>query len=298
VLLFVALLLVEKYFPYLKTPSSELSNHSRQHLRVFINKRHHERALPIEPACRRRQLFEPWAPQWRRRRPLKWLLSFILFDFAVYVWHLLGHKNEFLWRFHKIHHSDKSFHVTTGLRFHVFDQFLELLFKCSAPSYSAFQRRLSSCVKSPACSSCSSITRTQVFPARSGSRASSSRLLAPGPSLHTSQRARQQLWHRARDMDLLFRTRKELVPKRIGLDVIEAENIVQLFSLGVRDRTALRPASASTAERKGQALSCATNFARSRLKRRQVVAPRHRSRWCFPRCNLGFSGSAHGSARR
>ena len=32
-------------------------------------------------------------------------------------------------------------------------------------------------------------------------------------------------------MGLLFRTRKELVPERIGLDVIEAENIVQLFSL-------------------------------------------------------------------
>jgi sterol desaturase/sphingolipid hydroxylase (fatty acid hydroxylase superfamily) len=26
--------------------------------------------------------------------PLKWILSFILFDFAVYAWHYLGHKYE------------------------------------------------------------------------------------------------------------------------------------------------------------------------------------------------------------
>jgi sterol desaturase/sphingolipid hydroxylase (fatty acid hydroxylase superfamily) len=60
---------------------------------------------------------------------VKWVLSFVLFDFAVYAWHYAAHHSEFLWRFHKIHHSDKSFHVTTGLRFHVFDQLLEVVVK-------------------------------------------------------------------------------------------------------------------------------------------------------------------------
>src|SRR4029077_7518553 len=60
---------------------------------------------------------------------VKWVLSFVLFDFAVYAWHYVGHHSEFLWRFHKIHHSDKSFHVSTGLRFHVFDQLLEVVVK-------------------------------------------------------------------------------------------------------------------------------------------------------------------------
>ena len=31
--------------------------------------------------------------------------------------------------------------------------------------------------------------------------------------------------------DILFGTRKELIPKSIGLELIEAENLVQLFSL-------------------------------------------------------------------
>ena len=61
---------------------------------------------------------------------VKWMLSFVLFDFAVYAWHYSGHHSEFFWRFHKVHHSDKSFHVTTGLRFHVFDQLFEVVVKC------------------------------------------------------------------------------------------------------------------------------------------------------------------------
>jgi len=62
--------------------------------------------------------------------PVKWFISFLLFDLAIYVWHVASHHYEFLWRFHKIHHSDKSFNVTTGFRFHVFDLFLEILYKC------------------------------------------------------------------------------------------------------------------------------------------------------------------------
>ena len=53
--------------------------------------------------------------------PLKWLLAFAFFDLAIYLWHVASHKYEYLWRFHKVHHSDKGFHVTTGFRFHVFD---------------------------------------------------------------------------------------------------------------------------------------------------------------------------------
>lgn len=37
---------------------------------------------------------------------------------------------KWLWRFHKVHHSDKSFNVSTGFRFHVFDLFLEIPYKC------------------------------------------------------------------------------------------------------------------------------------------------------------------------
>ena len=61
--------------------------------------------------------------------PVKWLLAFIFFDLAIYIWHVASHKYEFLWRFHKVHHSDKSFNVSTGFRFHVFDLLLEIVYK-------------------------------------------------------------------------------------------------------------------------------------------------------------------------
>ncbi len=58
--------------------------------------------------------------------PFKWVITFLLHDFSIYAWHEL----EFLWRFLKVHHSDKSFNASTGFRFHVFDLFLEILYKC------------------------------------------------------------------------------------------------------------------------------------------------------------------------
>ncbi len=60
---------------------------------------------------------------------IKWLLAFAFFDLAIYLWHVASHKFEFLWRFHKVHHSDKSFNVSTGFRFHVFDLLLEIVYK-------------------------------------------------------------------------------------------------------------------------------------------------------------------------
>ncbi len=61
---------------------------------------------------------------------IKGILAFAFFDLAIYVWHVASHKYELLWRFHKVHHCDKSFNVSTGFRFHVFDLLLEILYKC------------------------------------------------------------------------------------------------------------------------------------------------------------------------
>ena len=61
---------------------------------------------------------------------LKGILAFAFFDLAIYGWHFASHKYEWLWRFHKVHHCDKSFNVSTGFRFHVFDLLLEILYKC------------------------------------------------------------------------------------------------------------------------------------------------------------------------
>jgi len=42
----------------------------------------------------------------------------IIFDFFIYWQHRLFHKFKFLWKFHEIHHCDKSLDFSSALRFH------------------------------------------------------------------------------------------------------------------------------------------------------------------------------------
>ncbi len=46
------------------------------------------------------------------------LLAVVLLDFAIYLQHVLYHALPLLWRFHRMHHADVAFDVTTGVRFH------------------------------------------------------------------------------------------------------------------------------------------------------------------------------------
>lgn len=49
---------------------------------------------------------------------VKLLVTVLFLDFMLYVWHLLNHKVPFLWRFHRVHHSDLNMDVSTATRFH------------------------------------------------------------------------------------------------------------------------------------------------------------------------------------
>lgn len=48
----------------------------------------------------------------------KALLAFVLIDFWMYVWHRANHAIPWLWRFHRMHHSDSQMDASTGVRFH------------------------------------------------------------------------------------------------------------------------------------------------------------------------------------
>jgi len=47
------------------------------------------------------------------------VLTILLIDGLTYIMHWLFHKNAFLWRFHRMHHSDTQMDATTGARFHI-----------------------------------------------------------------------------------------------------------------------------------------------------------------------------------
>jgi len=49
---------------------------------------------------------------------VQWILVLLLFDFWMYIWHRINHQVPFLWRFHRMHHSDRAMDASTGVRFH------------------------------------------------------------------------------------------------------------------------------------------------------------------------------------
>lgn len=53
-------------------------------------------------------------PDW-----LGWTTAILLLDGWTYAWHRLNHAVPGLWRFHRLHHSDRQMDATTANRFHL-----------------------------------------------------------------------------------------------------------------------------------------------------------------------------------
>ena len=59
-------------------------------------------------------------------------LGLLGLDAVSYAWHRANHRVRLLWRFHRVHHADASFHVTTALRFHPGELLLALPVRLAA----------------------------------------------------------------------------------------------------------------------------------------------------------------------
>jgi sterol desaturase/sphingolipid hydroxylase (fatty acid hydroxylase superfamily) len=71
---------------------------------------------PLAALCERRG----WGLLKRVRLPV-WLevaAAFVLMDYTLYIWHVLTHRAQWLWRFHVVHHVDLDLDASTALRFH------------------------------------------------------------------------------------------------------------------------------------------------------------------------------------
>lgn len=64
--------------------------------------------------------------------PLKFVLSFLLLDFAIYLQHRLFHRVPALWRLHAVHHTDLDLDASSGVRFHPGEILLSAAFKIAA----------------------------------------------------------------------------------------------------------------------------------------------------------------------
>ena len=63
-------------------------------------------------------------PPWARL-----LLALLLLDLWTYSWHRLNHRVPLLWRFHRLHHSDRNMDATTANRFHFVEIMLSSLLR-------------------------------------------------------------------------------------------------------------------------------------------------------------------------
>ncbi len=59
-------------------------------------------------------------------------LTVVALDLLSYAWHRANHQVGLLWRFHRVHHADADYHVSTALRFHPGELLLALPVRLAA----------------------------------------------------------------------------------------------------------------------------------------------------------------------
>ncbi len=60
---------------------------------------------------------------------LEFVLAVLILDFAIWAQHWLTHRVPLFWRFHRVHHADPEFDVTTAVRFHPVEIAASMLLK-------------------------------------------------------------------------------------------------------------------------------------------------------------------------
>ena len=59
----------------------------------------------------------------------EFILVILILDFFIWLQHLLTHKIGFLWRIHRVHHSDTEMDISTAIRFHPIEIALSMALK-------------------------------------------------------------------------------------------------------------------------------------------------------------------------
>ena len=61
--------------------------------------------------------------------PVAGIFTIVFLDFAIYVQHRAFHQIPWLWRLHRVHHSDIEFDTTTAVRFHPIEIAISTIYK-------------------------------------------------------------------------------------------------------------------------------------------------------------------------
>ncbi|MDX9802083.1 MAG: sterol desaturase family protein [Spirochaetia bacterium] len=64
--------------------------------------------------------------------PLSFILTLLILDLVIYFQHRLFHRMQFLWKIHRMHHTDRDLDSSSALRFHPFEFIISLVIKTGA----------------------------------------------------------------------------------------------------------------------------------------------------------------------
>ncbi len=123
-IVFIFLSTLEFHAPRKKLPTKHLRQSYKTNISLFIV---NSIAMSLVSASSLLILAERYSgkgllntlssPAWKA------VLSFLLLDLLMFLWHKASHSFDCLWMFHKVHHNDPYLNVTTSFRIH----FLELV---------------------------------------------------------------------------------------------------------------------------------------------------------------------------
>ena len=92
------------------------------------------------------------------------IATMIALDFAIYWQHRYFHFNKYLWKLHRVHHSDKSLNASSALRFHPIEIGISMAIKSILVICLGVPLSPSSFLKSHLTRAPFSITPTYVYP--------------------------------------------------------------------------------------------------------------------------------------
>jgi sterol desaturase/sphingolipid hydroxylase (fatty acid hydroxylase superfamily) len=167
------------------------------------------------------------SPAWKA------VLSFLLLDLLMYLWHKASHSFDCLWMFHKVHHNDPYLNITTSFRIH----FLELVI---TNALKAALIILLGIEEAMVLTSEAIMTLFIMFHHTNISFMGEKLLghVIIVPSLHRTHHSTQRCEHDSNYgavlslWDQLFGTRSELKPAEIGIKGNSPQDLVNLIKFG------------------------------------------------------------------
>jgi sterol desaturase/sphingolipid hydroxylase (fatty acid hydroxylase superfamily) len=123
IFMFIFMYSVENLFPYLKKTEKPGQHYKRNYatsiISFFVNAG--MGSIVVMAIVTANEHHWGLLNQVKMPEYAKIIVGILLFDFGSYLTHNLQHRIGFLWRFHRVHHSDFHLNSSSSLRFHPVD---------------------------------------------------------------------------------------------------------------------------------------------------------------------------------